>query len=321
MTEYRKTLDIILDLIRENPRGLNIREIAELTGVSRISASKYLDVLAAEGKIEVRVMGKARVFYLALTPITPQSLLNQIPGQILVVNAKSCIIQANDQFLTGHFLARDKLVGFPLASVLPGLAGDPVFIRSLDDVLLRNSPEKEFLLGPGPEGKKISVIISPYVLSDASLGAFIMLYERSGTYGSPEKTVESDRKMQELINEFDVPVCLVQNSKLLMFNNRGVDWSGCTREEILQISNHMDFFIHPDDLQEVLANHALQMQGGILQKPYIARFVKKSGEVRWMDIRSIPLPWHGKTATLNFYYDVTDMKTGEAPKRENILSR
>jgi PAS domain S-box-containing protein len=317
MTEYRKTLDIILDLIRQNPRGLNIREIAELTGVSRISAAKYLDVLAAEEKVEVRVMGKARVFYLARMAITPQSLLNQIPGQILVVNADSCIIQANDQFLTGHFLARDKAVGFPLASVLPGLAGNPAFIRSLEDVLLGESREKEFLLDPGPKKQKFSVTIHPFMVSDASPGAIIMLYERSGTSGSPE-TSEADRRLQALINEFDVPVCLAQDGKIRMINNRGVDMSGYTREEILSC-NPIELFAHPDDVSEVLANHEVQMQGRMLHKPYVVRIVTKTREVRWLDIKSIPLPWHGKPATLNFYYDITDIMSGDAPERENLL--
>ena len=40
----------ILELIKENPRGLNIHEIAALTGVSRSAAAKYLDVLTSSGK-------------------------------------------------------------------------------------------------------------------------------------------------------------------------------------------------------------------------------------------------------------------------------
>ena len=69
----------ILELIKENPRGLNIHEIATLVGINRTAAAKYLDVLTAQGKIEVRVMGKARLFYLAQVPVLP-SVLDFIPS-------------------------------------------------------------------------------------------------------------------------------------------------------------------------------------------------------------------------------------------------
>jgi len=142
-----------------------------------------------------------------------------------------------------------------------------------------------------------------------------MLYERSGTSGSPDG--EADRRLQALINEFDVPVCLAQDGKIRMINTRGLDMSGYTHEEILSC-DPIKLFAHPDDVPEVLANHEMQMQGRMLHKPYVVRIVTKTGDVRWMDIKSIPLPWHGKTATLNFYYDLTDILSGDVPERKDI---
>ena len=53
----------VLDKVYTTPGDLSIGEIAKAAGVSDITASKYVSVLEAEGKIEIsRKVGKA-VFY------------------------------------------------------------------------------------------------------------------------------------------------------------------------------------------------------------------------------------------------------------------
>ena len=39
----------ILETLKENPRGLSIREIADSSGMNRMSVAKYLEVLMAKG--------------------------------------------------------------------------------------------------------------------------------------------------------------------------------------------------------------------------------------------------------------------------------
>lgn len=52
----------ILELLKEvYPLDLPISEIARRLGVSRITVAKYIAVLEAEGKIEYRRVGKAKL--------------------------------------------------------------------------------------------------------------------------------------------------------------------------------------------------------------------------------------------------------------------
>jgi len=55
----------IREVLREQPLGMNIKEIAGAVGLSRNSAAKYLDVLAATGHLEVRQIGNAKLYYLS----------------------------------------------------------------------------------------------------------------------------------------------------------------------------------------------------------------------------------------------------------------
>ena len=54
----------IIELLSERSYGLTIEEISRLLNINRTTASKYLFVLNAEGKIFVRDVGKAKLHYL-----------------------------------------------------------------------------------------------------------------------------------------------------------------------------------------------------------------------------------------------------------------
>ena len=53
----------ILKLLAEKNYGLMIDEIASILKVNRSTASKYLAVMAAEGKILVREVGRVKLHY------------------------------------------------------------------------------------------------------------------------------------------------------------------------------------------------------------------------------------------------------------------
>jgi DNA-binding IclR family transcriptional regulator len=57
----------VLELLRQvYPLDLSIKEIARRLGVSRVTVSKYVAVLEAEGRVECRVVGRAKLYRLKL---------------------------------------------------------------------------------------------------------------------------------------------------------------------------------------------------------------------------------------------------------------
>lgn len=59
-----KTKRKILEFLADHPRGATISEISDQVGLSRQTASKYLEVLRAEDKLEQREVGRAKLHYL-----------------------------------------------------------------------------------------------------------------------------------------------------------------------------------------------------------------------------------------------------------------
>jgi predicted transcriptional regulator len=62
-----KIKDRIIEVLRENPQGLNILDIARIVGMSRFTISKYVYCLTAEKLIMQREVGHAKMCY----PIPP----------------------------------------------------------------------------------------------------------------------------------------------------------------------------------------------------------------------------------------------------------
>lgn len=59
------TRERILEFLVDRPRGSTISEVSDSLDISRQTASKYLEVLKAEKKIEQRKIGKAKLNYAA----------------------------------------------------------------------------------------------------------------------------------------------------------------------------------------------------------------------------------------------------------------
>ena len=58
----------IKNLLKKDPRGLNIREISEKLHINRNSVAKLLDILTAKDEVEIRVHGRSKIYY----PAKPQ---------------------------------------------------------------------------------------------------------------------------------------------------------------------------------------------------------------------------------------------------------
>ncbi len=64
MVKKLNSLEQIQKILREDPRGLTIQEIAGFLKVSRITASIALAKLDGLGVVDVRVVGNCRLHYL-----------------------------------------------------------------------------------------------------------------------------------------------------------------------------------------------------------------------------------------------------------------
>lgn len=111
----------IVDVLKSHPDGLNIVEIAEQTGLNRMSAAKYLEVLTAQEWVAAEVFGRSKVF----------TLPKRLPMTAFLKHATKCycitdndlrVVQYHDNLLTISGLAASDIDGI----TLPDIFGDRI---------------------------------------------------------------------------------------------------------------------------------------------------------------------------------------------------
>lgn len=103
----------IKTLLREEPNGITILEIADKIGLNRNSTARYLDILASKQEIEVRQVGPAKLYKLCSGPSLPVQLelfkkaMDQASCGLTIADAQCAdmpLIYVNEKFceITGY---------------------------------------------------------------------------------------------------------------------------------------------------------------------------------------------------------------------------
>ncbi|MBN2734679.1 MAG: PAS domain S-box protein [Methanomicrobiaceae archaeon] len=100
----------ILNLLKDNPRGMSLKQITDAMGMNRITVARYLDILKTSGRVDMEPCGQAKVYYLAdRTPIS--AMLDFTSSHILIINSRKKIISANLLFLNLFGLKEEEILG------------------------------------------------------------------------------------------------------------------------------------------------------------------------------------------------------------------
>ncbi|NYT17803.1 MAG: PAS domain S-box protein [Methanomicrobiales archaeon] len=100
----------IRDLLKTQPRGLSISEIADRLGLQRHIVSKDLGYLHRLGQVELQTIGTSKV-YTYTTKIPIAGILDYFSDMILVLDENLAILEVNDPLLRIVKLGRDDLIG------------------------------------------------------------------------------------------------------------------------------------------------------------------------------------------------------------------
>ncbi|MDD1719742.1 MAG: PAS domain S-box protein, partial [Methanoregulaceae archaeon] len=102
-----------LELLKVNPMGLTVSDISKNLGYNRNSAAKHLEILHAEGRVDLRAIGTAKVY--SLTQRVPLSaFLCFTKNMILVVDTDLTVIQGNSQYLKFAGFTKQDLLGMSI---------------------------------------------------------------------------------------------------------------------------------------------------------------------------------------------------------------
>ncbi|MBN2891771.1 MAG: PAS domain S-box protein [Bacteroidales bacterium] len=115
---------------------------------------------------------------------------------------------------------------------------------------------------------------------------------------------ESEKKYEILVEYAAESIVVVQDLVIKFFNKKTIDILGYTAEEI--IDKPFSFFIHPDDLNLVSERNQDRLNGKNPPNIYKFRIITKFKKIKWLEMTTVLIDWHGKPATMSFFTDITE---------------
>jgi PAS domain S-box-containing protein len=107
---YQEELAQIKTILKENPKGMTVTDIARKIRINRNSVAKYLDILLISGHVEMVTFGPAKVFFPS-TRIPLSALLNVTHDYIIILDKELKLLQANENFLKFFELQQSDIIG------------------------------------------------------------------------------------------------------------------------------------------------------------------------------------------------------------------
>jgi PAS domain S-box-containing protein len=120
MQDQEDEITRIRTILKENPKGITIEDIAKKLPLNRTSTAKYLNTLQISGQAEMRTFGRAKVYTLSQR-IPYSQMLNLASDLLLVLDQDLVIMQVNEPFIRVFGHSAEDLIGasFSQSGLLP----------------------------------------------------------------------------------------------------------------------------------------------------------------------------------------------------------
>jgi PAS domain S-box-containing protein len=270
-------LDRIENIITMYPRGLNIREIAQKISVSRLTAARYLDVMAAEGRLELRVLGKSKIYYRPRN-IPDLSLIRHMPQILVIVDNSFRIVAFSEAFSAITGLSTEKIVNMPIFDLNSALIHQ--IIPLLDSSVIETVITKVTFTHAG-KTLYYEVNVTPVEIAEASQGWKIVIrditpgqFAETGLAGSRNIYRALIEQIGETLISFDQDGIITTNRQIRPMTDGYVD------NELVNRNIHDFLVTDPDEMSLPPTVPADFYRALPNNKPISCRFRIKDGGIK-----------------------------------------
>lgn len=312
MSRCSVEVSAIKDILKQNPQGMTVTEIAAALSRNKHSVGRYLDTLRASGAIEMRTFGMAKVFSLSRR-IPIAELFGSSFGLIMALDAERRIVQVNEQFLELLGMARDAVIGRrPEYLPIP----DPA-VQEMVTGLLESSGSsdhlKEIKLERG-EGQYFGARIFQTRFDDDTPGTIVAMMDITENVRALEQVREREEMFRGIAENIQDGLIVCEGNSILFANRKVSEILGYSPEE-LHGMNTLDI-LAPDERKKVLAAMKDNPQARGMPSVVSARIRRKDGSERFIEARMSAVEYGGSTRMFVLITDMTAWK-----ERFDSLSR
>lgn len=233
MNEQTGDFSGILNILKDNPRGMSVTELADAAHVNRNTIARYMDNLLISGRVEMRTFGKAKVFFISKR-IPVSAMLNLSSEMVLLIDSDLIVIQANEALLTFLSCTADEITGSCIYTGKCGILCSGVLTDQIKSALRGEIVRGELRLFKAGEECILDQRIYPIALPDGRPGVTIMLdniTERVNAESALEQSEAMFRRLVETVH--DVIWSVDENSVIQYISPQVTEVAGYDVKEMI----------------------------------------------------------------------------------------
>jgi PAS domain S-box-containing protein len=268
-------------LLKSNPKGMSVSDIASSLGLNRNSAAKYLDILSVGGQIEMRAFGPAKVYFLSQR-VPLGAILNYTAEYILILDQHSRILQVNDRFLEFLQMDRTDLLGASIDTVRLPIVSAPEVRRRMLEARSEGEVLLEVERGDEETARYYRVRLVSTAFDDGSTGLTCIIEDITARKQAERDLLERERRFREIVELSPFPCAITDAGGACLYANSCFSETfGYTAGEIGTI-DHWFELAHPDPdyCSAMTAEWDREVEPGATPEPRLCHLRTRSGEVR-----------------------------------------
>lgn len=206
----------ILDILKENPRGMSVSEIADAIHVNRNTTARYMDGLLVSGRVEMRSFGKAKVFFISKR-VPVSTMLNLSSEMIIVTNQDLKVIQINDSALQFLSCTRDEVLGKSIYEGKGSLLCSGVLTTQIKAALCGEVLRSEIRLFKDNQEHILDQRIHPMVLADGKPGVTIVLDDITTQVNAEIAMEQSEAMFRRLVETVEDVIWSLDGNGIIQY--------------------------------------------------------------------------------------------------------
>lgn len=295
MSGYREELDRIRNLLRKNTWGMTIGEISSEIQVNRNSVAKYLDVMHISGQVEMRPIGRAKLYFLAKR-VPPSAIWNYSSDHILILDGDLEVVQVNDPFLRLLNEKREGIIGEKLGEGPFRVLDSPDIKTGVQNGLVGKDSTLVHSFTVGDEELTLDVRFIPASFEDGSRGVAIVMDDVTKRTQYEDRLREAESRYSFLVEYSKDGIVIVQDGRLIFTNPAACELMGYSSGEM--IDRDFSEFISQENQETAMKLLSAGIEDDDLHLPFVIAMIGKNKTLSPVEMNVAPIRYEGRPASL-----------------------
>jgi len=185
--------------------------------MNRNSCAKYLDILNVNGQIDLKEIGRAKVYHLShRVPIS--ALLNFSSDLIIIIDRKLGIVEVNNNLLKLFKFKKEILMDTKLTNTSIPIFNDKDHLKLLRSAIIGKGSRFETKIEFEEGVKYFLVRLIPSTFGDGDNGVTIIMENNTEQKLAQMKLKESEEKFRALFDSSPDAILMMRDGKFIYCN-------------------------------------------------------------------------------------------------------